>query len=528
MMPRVRRPAVLVVVLGLLAATLSAVPAVAAAAPSAPVPSSSSAHRARYATHRATGHTTRYARIQPLCPPPAKGTARCMALRRVSVHKGAKGAVAYSTLTGAHGPHDGYSPADLAGVYQIDPDAGTHAVVAVVDAYDDPRIEAELNHFDRHYGLPAETSASFRKVNQAGGSAAPKTKWDWATETALDVEAVRGMCNHCKVVLVEARTASNRNLATAENTAARLGADVISNSYGAPELNVTHAMVRAYRHPGLVITAATGDDGWYDWDLINAADDVGLVGLSDNMPNAPASLPSVVAVGGTTLRLNRNGTRASETVWNGNGRDNRGAYLGASGGGCSMRFTAPSWQLRVAGYAHTGCGRKRLAGDVSLIADPRTGYSVYVPATHHPETKDGWQVIGGTSLSAPLLAGMYGLIGGSGGVRYPAESLYRNFRDHPDWAYDVTKGGDAFCGGDAASTCATAVRAQTLGDTGNPNNLSDPYGYWLGLLDCAFAYDGSSSTRGANTQCNAAPGYDGPSGVGTPNGLNLLRPPPSG
>lgn len=463
-----------------------------------------------------------YALIQPLCRAPQPGDASCLALRRVDVPKGTAGAVAYRTVTGATGPHQGYSPANLAKVYKLVPNAPTDLTVAIIDAYDNPRVVHELNTFDRHYGLPTETGQTFRRVDQSGGADLPRTDWGWAGEIALDVQAVRATCNKCKILLVEARDAATKNLAVAVDTAVRLGADIVSNSYGGPEVGVTTTTKLAYRHPGVVITAATGDDGWYDWDFVDTADSLGDQGTSNNMPNAPASLPSVVAVGGTTLRLNADGTRADETVWDSNGPDNAGPFVGASGGGCSLRYRAASWQLGVAGYAKTGCGSKRLAGDVSAVGDPRTGFSVYAPDPVHP-SQDSWQVFGGTSLAAPLVAGMYGLAGGSGGVRYPAQSLYLNYKYHPGWAHDVREGGNGYCGGDTTTNCSLAVRQATLLATGNPNNLADSQGDWLGLLDCGYAYDGSEGTRANSTQCNAAPGYDGPSGVGTVNGVRLLR-----
>jgi len=470
-----------------------------------------------------------YARMQALCHAAKAGESSCMALRRVDVPKGTAGAVAYHTVVGAHGPRNGYSPADLAKVYRLITDANTTATVAVVDAYDSPRIRHELNQFDRQYGLPTETRDSLQIVNQSGGTTLPRTNWGWAVETALDVQAVRGMCNKCKILLVEAKNPSNGNLAKAENTAARLGANVITNSYGAPEAGASATIRAAYRHHGVVITAATGDDGWYDWDFVNQG------GYSDNQPNAPASLPSVVAVGGTTLTLNADGSRASETVWNGDGphdsvgwtKAEENVFPGASGGGCSTHFNAPAWQASVAGYAKTGCGTRRLSGDIAAVGDPATGYSVFAPSQDDP-TRDAWQVIGGTSLSAPLIAGMYGLVGGGNGVPYPAQSLYLNYKYHPYWAYDIRSGGNGFCGSDNTTDCSAGVRTLLpAGDTGNPNNIvySDDESP-LGKLDCSYSYHRyhpDEKTIANNTQCNATKGYDGPSGVGTPNMVRLLR-----
>ena len=147
------------------------------------------------------------------------------------------------------------------------------------------------------------------------------------------------------------------------------------------------------------------------------------------MPDAPASLPTVVAVGGTTLKLTTGGARASETVWNDNGPlDDMGYHqtesLGATGGGCSMLFTATPWQTDVAGFGATGCEGKRLVADVSAVGDPHTGFDIYDSykcgtECEFPRVEGGWATFGGTSLSTPLIAGLYGLAGGGHGFDVP-------------------------------------------------------------------------------------------------------------
>ena len=154
------------------------------------------------------------------------------------------------------------------------------------------------------------------------------------------------------------------------------------------------------------------------------------------MPDTPATLPSVVAVGGTSLQLNSDGTRASETVWNGNGPGDavglsRRRAKGATGGGCSTLFTAPLWQQSAPGFAAAGCGTKRLAADVAAVGDPDTGFDVFDTYNCGPECKaygigsgSGWVTLGGTSLSTPLISSLYALAGGAGGVSDPALTLY--------------------------------------------------------------------------------------------------------
>jgi hypothetical protein len=475
------------------------------------------------------GRGVHYAVARHLCGQPTRGHLSCDAIRLVPSAKGAHGAKAYVSPADSTGPAGGFTPADLASAYGFNPATSVSQTVAIVDAYNDPHALSDLNAFDAHYGLPAETSTSFRKINQNGTtSPLPADNSGWAGEIALDIEAVRAVCNHCRILLVEATTPTSANLATAVNTAARLGATEISNSYGGPENPNDAASIKAaYVHPGVVITASTGDHGWYDWDFANE----GSNGASDNAPNTPAAYPSVVSVAGTALALNSDGTRQEEDVWNENGADDQnGLFMGtwwgaqgASGGGCSAIFAAPAWQAGVAGYANTGCGNKRLAGDVAALADPYTGFDVY-----DSYGSGGWATTGGTSLASPIVAALWALAGGAHGMRYPAQSLYDNLRLRPNTIHDVTLGGNAFCAGDSAANCSAVLEAETTPPTGNPNNLANGNSFyangWAGLLDCGYPYDGSPGTIAANTQCNAASGYDGASGVGAPAGLNMFRP----
>ena len=102
---------------------------------------------------------TRYAKVRPVCPPPAPGRATCLALLRAPVAASAAaaaGAKPYALNDGAtaSGPAGGLTPAQLAGAYGYDPTAGgAGQTVAIVDAFDDPKIEADLGEFDKKYGL---------------------------------------------------------------------------------------------------------------------------------------------------------------------------------------------------------------------------------------------------------------------------------------------------------------------------------------------------------------------------------------
>jgi PKD repeat protein len=456
-----------------------------------------------------------YARLTHACPPPQTGSATCFAVVRQPVAASASadsGVHPYIAGAGdaSSGPSGGLTPAELATAYGYDPAGGSGQTVAVVDAYDDPKIEEDLASFDSHYGLGECTKANgcFRKVDQEGsespGALPRQDESGWSQEISLDVEMVRAVCRGCKILLVEADGADDEDLARAVNEAVALGATEVSNSYGGPELGLDAEERAAYNHPGVVITAAGGDYGYDNWN------DLLLEIEPPAMPNAPASLPSVVSVGGTSLELSESGTRTNETVWNDDGPydDNElgAGYVTTSG--CSTLFLAQPWQQEAAGFSSAGCGDKRLSVDVSADGDPLTGFDLYdnfnyctseIECSHEEVQKEierygGWETFGGTSLGAPLIASLYALAGGANGLKYPALSLYGHLGD-ASALYDVTEGGDGYCDGESALLC------------GKPNT---EFGF---VLDC----EGSSA-------CDARPGYDGPSGVGTPNGLAAFKP----
>ncbi len=454
---------------------------------------------------------TYYAKGVPFCGKPTPGHRSCFAMRRVQVSRSSPGAKPYTVRAmPGPGPAGGLTPAELATAYGYSTAGGRGETVAIVDAYNDPNVESDLGTFDSYYGLTPCTEANgcLKVASQAGSTEAlpPDDTKGWSGEESLDVQAVRGVCPNCKILLVETDNDSNPSLDAGVKEAVVLGAKIVSNSYGGPESGYTAADVAAYNHPGVVITVASGDDGWDGWDQINTG------GSSDNMPYAPASFNTVVAVGGTSLYLNQSGSRASEAVWNDDGaQDFYGSNLGltgATGGGCSSLIDAKPWQSHVPDYGATMCGNKRLATDVAAVADPLTGFDIY--DSYDPSGGGdpyGWVTVGGTSLASPIVAAMWALAGGADGASYPSLSLYGHLGTQS--LYDVTVGGDGYCDGESVGECGL----------GNPNS----FGY--GMIDCDYrGTDSPGTTSPGTAQCDADPGYDGPSGVGTPTGLNAFRP----
>ena len=478
---------------------------------------------------------TGYAIARPVCNAvPRPGRFTCMAMERVDVAKGTPGAYRYvmpAALT--QGPHGGYTPNDLAFFYGFNPHlARKNQTIAVVDWYTDPHARADLNHFDKHYGFPKETARSFRIVNQHGGTRLPAHRADQigAIEISLDVQSARAVCRTCKVILIEADGPFDSDLATAQNTAVRLGATEISDSYGGPEHKVAAKIVAAYNHPGVVTTVSTGDHGWYGWDLANPGGS-----SAQQAASFPSTLPTVVSVGGTLVGLDVNTHKRAEIVWNENGLEDQVGLngstnanpgpQGATGGGCSKRYSAKPWQRHYPGYGKAGCDGKRLAADVAAIADPQLGFDIY-----DTWRSSGWLTIGGTSLASPVTAAMFALAGGAKGAAYPAASIYVNAQVHKPSVYDVNNkrypgdvSGSGFCGGVPAPQCGTDLFASTLKTprnqhTHNPNSLG------AGLVDCSFSHNRKSraNATGTSRECNTFPGFDGPTGLGAPNSPRLF------
>jgi subtilase family serine protease len=353
------------------------------------------------------------ANVREACGGPAPaGFARCIALVRTDTS-----GASLMANSGAYGP------ADLQAAYALPSNfGGKGQTVAIVDAMNDPTAATDLAKYRAIYHLSACTTANkcFTKVNESGSAIGPFPANDtgWAQEISLDIDMVSAICPNCHILLVEAKTASFTDLATAVDTAARLGANAVSNSYGGGEFSSETAWQSHFNHPGVMITASSGDSGYG--------------------PQFPAASRYVTAVGGTSLI--RVGSSFTESVWSG------------AGSGCSAFVTKPSWQT------DKGCPRRAIA-DVSAVADPNTGVVVVY--------NGGSYIFGGTSVSSPIIASVYALAGNAHSLVY-ATSLYT----HPASLHDITSGSNGNC---------------------SPLYL-----------------------------CRGLPGFDGPTGNGTPKGIGAF------
>lgn len=364
---------------------------------------------------------------KPVCPGPQKDKFRCHS--RIIVDPFGNPKTAYIP--------DGYGPNQFRTAYTLSGTVSSPQTIALVSAFDQPNILADLNTYSRAFNIPTLRSClvssgtnkapCFQKVDQNGGSVYPQFDQAWALETTLDVEVAHAICQNCNLLLVEANTNSYSDLLNAVDRARLMGAHVISNSYGSSEFVGENSFDSHFNYTGLAIVYSSGDSGYGS--------------------SYPAGSQFVTAAGGTTLTINPDNSYNNEAVWSG------------TVSGCSLYEPKPSWQK------DSFCTNRTIA-DISADADPNTGAAVYTSISYNG--RKGWLKMGGTSLSAPIIAGVFAL--GGVPINGTANSLVYTLGTSSN-LHDITSGSNGSCG--------TAL-------------------------------------------CNAALGFDGPTGMGTPLGVKAF------
>jgi subtilase family serine protease len=370
---------------------------------------------------------------------------------------------------------------------------GAGQTIYIIDAYSSPNVARDLAQFDASFDLPGCTSVglpfdmplplapagrtcslAIAHVGADGGlsDAAPAYDPSWATEISLDVEWAHATAPLARVVLVEAQSSLLTDLAAAVRLANAMGPGVVTMSFGAPEGDFVIALAGSFQGASMSYVASTGDAG---------------AGV-----NWPAVQPNVLAVGGTSLRLGASGARI-EDAWSG------------TGGGISRFIVEPLYQQTFAipgdttdmlvgrggpmgaplqafsnvtdGGPFGGVGLMRSVSDVAFNADPGSGQYMVVTAPN--AVSPNWYSGGGTSMGAPQWAGLVAIanaqraLEGRAPLGVVADALYRQVGAVPGL-------------------------------------------YAAAFLDITRGRDGDCSI------CTAAPGYDGPTGLGTPNADRLL------
>ncbi|HJU37374.1 MAG TPA: S8 family serine peptidase [Gaiellaceae bacterium] len=337
----------------------------------------------------------------------------------------------------AQGSPTGFNPPDFWSVYDLPPQTGSKwtwngQTVALVDAFDDPAAEADLNTYRSQFGLLPCTSGNgcFVKVDQRGRAGHyPRFDELWAFEISIDTQMVSALCAECRILLIETRSQTFKDEFAGVDEAYKLGADEISLSWGTDEFGGetaydSHFQQRNAAGHTVAVTAASGDSGyphlWY-----------------------PAASPYVTAVGGTSLATDLSTEQLSDFAWD------------SAGSGCSPYEPQPAWQAGLPKIAAACSGRA--GADVAFNA---TAMSVYDSAGF--EGRSGWMAASGTSVSTPAIAAIYALAGNASSVTAGSFPY-----SHRDAIFDVTRFPEGAC---------------------------------------------------SSALCNAGPGWDGPTGIGTPRG----------
>jgi hypothetical protein len=237
---------------------------------------------------------------------------------------------------------------------------GAGQTIAIIEGGSDPDIAADVVAFDDYWSLPAPPS--LEQFNATGGTTLPAV--GDVGELDLDVEWAHVMAPLASIDLFDG------NLYTGISTAAKTtGVSIITVSYTISGTEGVSEFETPAGHTGVTVLASAGDTG-------------GEV-------NDPAKSPAVVAVGGTDLTLSGN-NYSKETAW------------ADTGGGINTAEAQPAYQKGiVSAYSTTN----RTTPDVAMDAGPGTGVAVY--DEYNNGTTDPWSaIIGGTSLSSPLMAGL--------------------------------------------------------------------------------------------------------------------------
>ena len=241
---------------------------------------------------------------------------------------------------------------------------GAGETIALIEAFHDPNLASDLQTFDQAYGLPSPALT----VDDLAGN---QTDYGWALEESLDVEWAHAIAPAANILVVEASSQTLKGLINAVNVGRNTpGVVAVSMSWGFSEFPGESAYNSTFTtpagHTGITFLAASGDSG------------------ARGGPEWPASAPTVVAVGGTTLIVASTGQYQLELPWAG------------SSGGYAKFEAEPAYQRSV---QDTG---RRSTPDVSFDGDPNTGVNVFETS---PITGQGsWEVVGGTSLGTPAWA----------------------------------------------------------------------------------------------------------------------------
>jgi subtilase family serine protease len=363
----------------------------------------------------------------------------------------------------------GYGPADLSSAYNITDSSSSTATIAIIDAGVDANLATDLAAYRTNYGLPACTTANdcLTLANYTGGpQPAPQASGDGAkveeeiaVETALDVDMASAACPSCHILEISVPWADG-------DTDGDGSENDFSQAVSTAALAGAKAISISYGYTPSANTTSGVDlvDFLHPGVAIEVSTgDKGFNGGTH--ATWPSDLPYVIGVGGT--QLSKNGDSWSEKAW---GVD---SGKGAAGSGCETYFPAANGQPTT---VTQDCDNHLAAASVSADASPATPLAIYDSYTPYTSKQQKWLLVGGTSASSPYIAGLFARAG------VPLYLL------GPNTLY--------------------AAASSNFRDIISGNNE---------LKDSCSKYTGVNQAV-----CNAGTGWDGPTGLGTPQGLGAF------
>ena len=426
------------------------------------------------------------------CGAPAGGQAACTAIRLLTParnwHAYAAAATPAKRVSGGGGgsvpapPSQGYYPADLQSAYGLAQAAAAMKpglgapTVAIVDAYNDPTAATDLAAYRASLSKAKDTSTGL------ADAAIPPLCSSTVTSTCVTFKKVNqsggtsyppasaGWSEEISVDLdMVSAICPDCNIVLVEASSASLTSLGAAVSYA----KSLHPAAVANSYGAGEFTSEAKDNATYSATTTTAV--TAATGDSGYGAEFPAASPGLTAVGGTSLTFTGSGSSLAwnpQTVWS------------TAGAGCSAYEPMPSWQAVTRVYRTKADCSGRQIGDVSAVADPSTGVAVY--DTYHGT---GWMVFGGTSVATQIIGAAYGLAAGTGTLQPSPQGLY------PDKAtgatgptaglVPVTSGNDGSCG---SYLCNATADRLTSGYNG-PTGLGTPDG--VGAFQAATATSGS-------------------------------------
>ncbi|MFE9428583.1 protease pro-enzyme activation domain-containing protein [Kitasatospora sp. NPDC006697] len=409
----------------------------------------------------------------------------------------------------------GYTGEQLRAAYGAGKYTGRGVTVAITDAYASPTMATDAANYAQRNGDAPYRPGQYREVLPAAWNSTDACGASgWYGEESLDVEAVHAMAPEANIVFVAGASCNDPDLLDALNKVVDQHlADIVSNSWADVEANATADSQAAYDQTfklgaieGIGFYFSSGDDG------DNAAS------TGTKQVATPADSAWATAVGGTSLAVGKNDKYLFETGWgtkkavlSADGKswtDFPGAFNGGAGGGTSTLVPQPFYQAGIVPDALSkanGSTPMRTLPDIAAVADPNTGFLVGQTQSW-PDGSVSYDEyrIGGTSLAAPVIAGVQALAqqARQRPIGFANPSIYARFgtrvlhdvTDHPLGAGDIAQVRVDFANGTDASG-GTVASVRTMG---KDSSLSATQGYddVTGVGTPAPGYVSSFALRG--------------------------------